>query len=163
MAKHRTRVRPEVSVREAPPKVKEAAGNVMILCPFCEVPHPVAVGKPAACGTELRVTAVQTVIPVRTVRKHKLKCIKCNGEGGEMVPFNQGYIHLIDCAPGTKLLAEPPKSYSPAASLIYRLPAWLRKPIERRTGLARKVEEIDPQGQPTGRTLGYVFHRGGSA
>lgn len=160
MAKHNNGHRPDVKLREAPPKVKEDGTNVLIMCPFCDVPHPVSVGKQAACGTELRVTAVQTVIPARTVNKHKLVCFKCNQGGGEMVPFNQGFIHLIDCAPGTKLLAEPPTNFSRWASWVYNLPLNVRKKIEARTGVARKVEEIDPQGKPTGRTLGYLFYKG---
>lgn len=159
MAKHPTN-RPEYKIREAAPRVKENGREVLILCPFCPIPHPVAVGRTAACGTELRVTAVQTIIPARTVHKKKLVCFKCNESGGEMVHFNQGYIHLHDCKPDTPLLADPPKSFSRLARLVYGFPAPIRKMIERQTGLVKRVDEIDPAGTETGRTLGYIFYKG---
>lgn len=131
----------------------------MLLCPFCEIPHPVGVGKVSACGTELRVTAVQTLIPTRTVHKHNLTCFKCGKSGGEMVPFNEGYIHLIDCVPGTKVMAEPPGKFSPAAKFVYGLPVWMRSPIERYAGVVKRIDGIDAKGKETGETLGYIFYR----
>lgn len=158
--KHQPSYKPETRIREATPRVKENGHEALILCPFCKVPHPIAVGKPSACGTELRVTAVQTVFPARTVHKRKLVCFKCGKGGGEMVQFNQGFIHLHECMPGTQVLAEPPKNFSPLAGLIYQLPAGLRKVIEKRTGAVKRVDEIDLHGKPTGKTLGYIFYKG---
>jgi hypothetical protein len=153
--------RPETKVREALPRVQETGGEVLLMCPFCQPPHPVAFGKPGACGTTLKVTAVQTVIPIRTVHKHKLICFKCGQGGGEMVPFNQGYLHLVDCVPGTRVLAEPPANFSRWAGWVYRMPEPLRERVERLTGAAKRIDEIDAQGKETGRTLGFIFHRGG--
>ena len=160
MAKQHPSYRPEIKTREAPPKVKENGKEVLILCPFCPIPHPVAVGRASACGTQLRVTALQTIIPARTVHKKKLVCFKCNKGGGEMVFFNNGHLHLHDCKPDTPLLADPPKNFSRLAKFVYHLPTSLRKMIEKRAGLVKRVDEIDPQGTETGRTLGYIFYKG---
>jgi len=160
MKRHQSAPRPEVSTREALPRVKEEKGGVILQCPFCEIPHPVSIGKDSPCGTTLRVTAVQTIIPKRTVNKRGLKCIKCGQGGGEMVPFNNGFIHLIECMPGVKLMTQAPEHFSRMAKLVYRLPPWARRGIEKRTGVARQIDEIDPEGRETGKTLGYIFHRG---
>lgn len=160
MAKHSTGLKPEFKVREALPRVRDEKGGVLLECPFCEIPHTVGVGQDSACGTTLRVTAVQTIVPTRTVHKRGLKCFKCGKGGGEMVPFNQGFIHLIDCVPVTKLMAQPPKEFSRWAGMVYQFPEFLRKRVERVTGAVKRVDEIDPQGRETGKTLGYIFYRG---
>ena len=160
--KHKPTYQPETKTRESIPRVKETAKEVMLLCPFCPVPHPIAVGKAAPCGTTVQVKAVQTFIPIRTVNKRKLTCFKCGKSGGEMVPFNQGYLHLIDCMPGTHVLAEPPAEFSRLAAWVHGLPADVRGRVEKLTGESKKIEEIDPQGKVTGRVLGYIFHKGGA-
>ena len=118
--------KPELKTREALPRVKNEGKGVLLMCPFCEIPHPVSVGQDSACGTTLRVTAVQTIVPARTVHKRSLQCFKCGKSGGEMVPFNQGFIHLIDCVPGTKVMAEPPARFSRWAQMVSGLPAGMR-------------------------------------
>lgn len=153
-----TLAKPEITSRELPPKIETSKKEAVILCPFCAVPHPISVGSSSPCGTTLRVTAVQTVVPARTVKKRKLKCIKCHQTGGEMVVFNNGYVHLIDCAPGTRLLAAPPK-FSRIARMVFLLPDWLRKPVERLSGNAQVAKEVDPDGRDTGKTLGYFFYK----
>jgi hypothetical protein len=103
------------------------------------------------------VTAVQTVIPQRTVRDQNLTCLKCHQQGkGEMVRYMNGFIHLVDCAPETKLLAQPPK-FSALAKYVFNLPEKVRARVEKRTGKAQRVEEIDAEGRETGKTLGYFF------
>lgn len=144
-------------MRELPPRTTETKDTVQILCPFCEPPHPIAVGREAACGTSLKVTAVQVVIPSRTVTKRNLVCVKCHKGGGQMVRFHNGYVHLHECTPHTKLITEPPV-FSKLAGLVFRMPPLLRAPLERRLGLARQIKEVDPAGQDTGRTLGYFFY-----
>lgn len=152
--------KPELKTREALPKVRKEGNGVILECPFCEIPHPVSVGQDSACGTTLRVTAVQTIIPTRTVNKRKLLCIKCGKSGGEMVPFNQGVVHLIDCMPGTKLMAQPPSNFSKMAKLVYGLSEGIRNVIEKRTGVVKRIDEIDLHGKETGKTLGFIFYRG---
>lgn len=159
MSKRSAGYKPTVTARELPPKLGEVKGDVRTLCPFCEHPHPIAVGKISRCGTQLRVTAIQTVVPTRTVNKFNLKCIKCGQGGGKMVKFNEGYIHLHECTPNTTLLAEEPV-YSDWARFVYGLPDLIRKPIERRTGAARRVDQIDQDGKETGHVAGYFFYRG---
>lgn len=157
---HKQGNRPDLKIREAVPKVKQEDGKALLMCPFCEISHPVAIGQDSPCGTTLRVTAVQTVIPLRTVHKRGLTCVKCGKGNGEMVPFNRGFVHLIDCTPGTKLMAEPPGQFSRWAQMVYKLPEWMRKSIEKRTGAVKRIDEIDPEGKETGNTLGYIFYRG---
>ena len=50
--------RPEVRVRELPPKFDQNGKDAVILCPFCGIPHPISIGKDSPCGTNLRLTAV---------------------------------------------------------------------------------------------------------
>lgn len=159
VAKHNSGYKPETKLREAPPRVKELAGEMKLLCPFCPIPHPIAIGKQSPCGTQVKVTAVQIIVPARTVHKYDLKCIKCGKGGGEMTPFNNGYVHLQDCMPGTQLMADPPAQYSRLARFVYGLPEWIRKMVEARTGAVKRVDEIDPQGAETGKTLGYIFYK----
>lgn len=131
--------------------------GTQILCPFCAPPHPIMVGQDSACGTTMKVTAVQTIYPARTTKKHNLVCIKCGKGGGEMVKFNSSFVHAADCTPGTRLITVPPE-FSRVAKFIYHLPAWLRKQIEKVTGFAKEVKEVDAGGQETGKVLGYFFY-----
>lgn len=75
-----------------------------------------------------------------------------------MIQFHQGHIHLHECTPGVKLMTEPP-AYSQAAAWLYKLPERLRAPIERYTGRAEMVREVDPLGNDTGKVLGYFFYK----
>lgn len=160
MAKHSKGLKPEVKVREALPKIKEVGKQVLLQCPFCEIPHPIEFGKPALCGTALKVTAVQSIYPIRTVNQHKLVCLKCNKSGGEMVQFNRGYIHLQECSPNTKLMTAPP-TFDRFARVVFFMNPTLRKFFEERLGLAKQVQEIDEQGHETGKVLGYFFYKEG--
>lgn len=146
-----------MQVRELPPKVNMVEHGVQILCPFCDPPHPIMVGQDSACGTTMKVTAVQTIYPARTTKKHNLVCIKCGKGNGEMVKFNKTFVHAFDCTPGTKLITVPPE-FSKLAKFIFQLPAWLRKQVEKITGFAKEVKEVDAQGTDTGKILGYFFY-----
>lgn len=146
--KKKPNYKPETKIREAIPKLGE-----QILCPFCIPTHPLAVGKDSACGTTLKVTAVQVVVPARTVHKYNLVCVKCGKSNGEMVKFNQGYIHLRECDPGTILLAETPQ-FTKWAALVFKLPEPIRKWIEKMTGIAREVRKKE-----TDEVQGYFFYR----
>lgn len=149
--------RPPVTIRELPPKLLQSKEGLQILCPFCNPPHPILPGQESTCGTTLKVTATQTVIPARTARDKGLICIKCHKTGkGEMVRYMNGFIHLVDCAPETRLLAEPPK-FDNMAGYVYKLPERLRALVEKRTGKVQRVDEIDAEGRETGKTLGYFF------
>lgn len=160
MAKQKPRWKPDVKTRELPPRLVEKKGEVQILCPFCEPPHPIAVGRDAACGTSVRVTAVQVIVPTRTVNRMGLKCLKCKQGGGEMVQYHGGYVHLHECTPGMKLMTEPPE-FSRFAAWVYGLPEFARGPLEKRLGKAKQVREVNPQGADTGKVLGYFFYKAG--
>jgi hypothetical protein len=67
---------------------------------------------------------------------------------------------LIDCKPETKLMPQAPAHFSRWAKMVYGLPAWMRTRIEKTTGAAKRIDEIDPQGKETGKTLGFIFYRG---
>jgi len=139
------------------PKLLKGKDGLQVLCPFCKVPHPIVPGQEATCGTSLKVTAVQAVIPSRMARLEKIPCLKCKQtNGGEMVKYMNGFVHLEDCAPGTRLLAEPPK-FSKLARVVFGLPERVRKAIEKRAGRAQRVDEIDANGKETGKVLGYFF------
>lgn len=151
--------KPEFITRELLPKVREEGKNVILECPFCEVSHPVSIGKMSACGTQLRVMAVQVVVPKRTVHKRGIKCFKCGEGDGEMVQFNQGFAHLVNCRPDMVVMTQPPGEFSVWAERVYKLPTWIRGKVEKFTGIVRRVDEIDPQGKETGKTLGFIFTR----
>lgn len=75
-----------------------------------------------------------------------------------MVVYGNGYIHLVDCMPEIKMLSAKPK-YSNFAKLVHGLPAWMKKCIEKNTGIAKKVRDVDQDGQETGKVLGYFFYK----
>ena len=147
-----------MQVRELPPKINMLKDGVQILCPFCPVPHPILVGQDSACGTTMKVTAVQTIYPARTTKKHNLICIKCKKGGGEMVKFNQSYVHAVECAPDTKLITVPPK-FSLAAQIVYQAPPWMKNRIAKIVGYPKEVREVTAEGKDTGKTLGYFFFK----
>lgn len=148
--------RPSTTTRELPPKLIQTKEGVQVYCPFCTPPHPIVPGQESTCGTTMKVTAVQTVIPARTVRDRDLKCIKCHKSGGEMVKYMNGFIHLEDCMPGTRLLSQPPK-FSKLAEYVFKLPEKVRARVEKSLGKVQRVDEIDADGKETGKTLGYFF------
>lgn len=144
--------RPKVRTREEVPQIKREGGTIAFMCPFCQPSHPLAPGAVAQCGTVLKLTAMQGIIPARVARMEKIECLKChNFGGGDMIPWHGGFVHLHDCDPDTKLLTNPPK-FSKWAALRYHIP-FLR-------GNAQAVKEITPDGKETGRVLGYTFYNG---
>ena len=152
----KTSVQSPYSKRVAIPKmVKDEKGNAILLCPFCTPSHPLNPAMPSLCGTTLILTAEQTTI--RAKYQKNLVCVKCGKGGGEMVMFQNSYIHTHDCKPGVMTMTNPPK-YSNFAALTYKLQnKFLKSNIERFTGRAMPVEEIDTKGNKTGVILGYFF------
>lgn len=157
--KHNPNYKPEIKIRELPPKLNQDKAKPQVLCPFCEIPHPLDFGADAACGTLLKVTAIQTIYPARTVKKHEMVCFKCHKSGGEMVRFNSAFIHLQECSPDTKLMAAPPE-FSRLARAVYLMHPAVRKVLEKQYGLAKQVQEVDEHGKSTGKVLGYFFYKG---
>ena len=150
--------RSDLKIREAEPKVKQGKKGVEILCPFCQIPHPIYPYTDSPCGTSLKVTAIQSVVSAHATKFNKIVCVKCGKSGGEMVKYMNGFVHLVDCKPDTRLMAEPPK-FSWMAGLIYKLPTTLgaKDLIEKITGKAQEVQEIDLNGKETGKVLGHFF------
>lgn len=152
MAK-RSHPKSEVKVRRMLPKL-DKEGRLM--CPFCTPSHPLIAGKQTACGTEIEVYASQMIYRAKSAN---LTCLKCGQGGGEMVRFQNGYVHTHDCVPGQVLMVEEPE-YSDWAKFIYGWPEFLKRPLEKKLGMARPVKEIDPNGKETGNILGYFFWKG---
>lgn len=149
-----------VRVRRAEPVIQNEEGKPAILCPFCEIKHPISLSEISPCGTRLRLEAVQEVVHGWYAEKVGLACLKCHKvDGQDLVPFQGGYVHLHDCMPGTKFLAVPPK-FTPKAKFVFGLPQFLRPHVEKLTGVAKEVKEIDAEGHETGVILGYSFYRG---
>lgn len=160
MSHKRTAPRSIFRTREAQPAMNVTKEGAQILCPFCTPTHPLIPGQPSNCGTILKLTAVQDVLPTRIVRLQKIKCLKCHEGGGEMVQYMGGFVHLNDCTPGTRLLPAPPE-YNPFAGMVFNMPIRVRRIIEKTTGLAQQVKEIDQDGVETGKIMGYFFMRQG--
>lgn len=154
--KYKPHHRTDVKTREAYPKVVKTNKGIEIRCPFCNPSHVILPGVESRCGTTLRVTAVQLVLQPHTTRHKKLVCLKCGETGGEMVQCGDGFVHITDCQPGTKVLSEIPP-LSRWAKLVYRMPAFLRSFVEKRTGAAKEIRQVDPSGKETGQIVGYIF------
>lgn len=73
-----------------------------------------------------------------------------------MVAYGNGFVHIQDCNPERKLLSSPP-IYSDWAYRVYHLPVWLRSWIEKFSGAALEVVELDGFGKETGKIMGYYF------
>jgi len=155
MKNHRSN-REDVRIRKNLPLVSKTKEGVVVQCPFCPRPHPILPGVESPCGTTLEVMAVQTTF--RSNRRNGYTCLKCGKTGGEMVRYNQSFVHLEDCMPGTKLLTEIPK-FSLLAKIAYKFPKGIQKLAEKKLGKAQQVKEIDGSGKETGKILGYFFWR----
>jgi len=152
-----TRIKSETRFREAYPRVNETRQGVQLLCPFCIPSHPIVPNQPNACGTTLKVTAVQMVFTKEAVKAKGLICSKCRQGGGEMIQYMNVYAHLPDCKPDTILLPLLPE-FNWFAGIVFRLKdGKIKKSLEQRFGLAQAVMDIDKEGKQTGKVLGYFF------
>lgn len=156
MSHKREAQRSETYFREAIPNPRTLPQGTQLLCPFCIPTHPLMPSQPSACGTVLKVTAVQMVYTKRTVMSKKMLCVKCKQGGGEMIAYMNSYVHLPDCQPAVKLLPNLP-DFNWWAERVYKLPERARDWIEKYTGKVQYVKEIDKQGEKTGKVLGYFF------
>ena len=151
--KHK-RSTPAVTTRTLPPLTEKKDGRNVLTCPFCVPSHPIRHDAVSPCGTILQVRAVQTVI--RAKYEKDMVCVRCGQGGGEMVRYQNAFIHAHDCAPGKLVFTEPPR-FSSLAKFIFKWPGRMKNPIEALIGQAQPVKEVDLKGQPTGKTLGYIF------
>lgn len=149
----------DIKTRELPPNVEKKNKGVEVQCPFCQPTHAILPGVISPCGTTLRVTAVQEVFSIHYTRHNDIHCLKCSQSGKEMVRYRSGYICLKECSPGTKLMTEIPP-LSKRAKFIFNLPVKIRNIIEKRTGVAKELHEIDKDGKDTGVVLGHFFWKG---
>lgn len=140
-----------------PTITRDKDGTAILNCPFCAPTHPIRPNIASVCGTMLEVRAVQRVY--RAKYEKGMVCVKCGQGGGEMVLFQNGFIHTYDCKPGVVALANPPK-FSRLADAAHKAPPSVRKMIEGVMGDIVPVYEVNPDGTKTGVTLGYFFKRG---
>lgn len=150
--------KPLVQTRELPPVVVKTKSGAEIRCPFCDDHHVLLAGEESTCGTSVEVRAVQQVISSRLSRVENIHCMKCHKPGGEMVRYRNGFIHTYNCSPDTKLLQDTPKM-SILAQLVYKSSPKIREFLERFTGQACQIQEIDSEGNKTGKVIGYSFWR----
>lgn len=148
--------RPLLKTRELPPIPFPTKNGVELRCPFCSDHHVILPNTESPCGTRVEVVAVQEVISSRLVRKEGLICIKCRKSGGEMVRYRNSFVHAEECNPEVRLLQEIPK-FSWFADKVFHLPEPFRKRIEKFTGRADQVQDMDTNGERTGKVLGYFF------
>lgn len=148
--------RPQTKTRTENPIPFPTKDGIELRCPFCADHHKLLPNIESACGTRIEVTAVQEIYPVHTVKHKSLTCVKCFQGGGEMVRFNNSFVHLIDCKPGSRLLQDIPPN-SRMAEIVYKLPVWLKTRIEKLTGKSDRVLEIDEKGEKTGKVIAYIF------
>lgn len=156
----KTNYRPDplkVVERELAPKVqKEKDGSMVLLCPHCPIPHIIRVDQPSACGTLLRVVAVQPIYKAKYFKE--MICAKCGKDGGEMVQQNQGFIHANNCVPGLVTLNDPPP-FSKTAKWVYNMkPSQIKELLKKNLGTPQPVYEQTPEGAKTDIILGYVFY-----
>ena len=149
-------VNPQVTERFGTPRMQKGDdGNPLVLCPFCSPSHPLSAVGVSACGTQLQLRAVQTVYHAKY--RKDMVCIKCQKGGGDMVMFNNAFVHVNDCSPGVATFIDPPK-FSRMASLVFRMPNKIKTFTEKYLGETKAVEEVDEKGVRTGKTLGHFFY-----
>jgi hypothetical protein len=73
-----------------------------------------------------------------------------------MIQYMNGFVHLEECNPKTRLLPDLPK-FDRMAGIVIKMPEGIRKHVEKVTGLSQAVQEIDGSGNLTGRVLGHFF------
>lgn len=151
--------RSEITIRELPPKVEATKKGVVVSCPFCIPAHALLPGVVSPCGTTLKVSATQEVFKAHLTKRGHIYCLKCGQTGKEMVRYRSGYVCLEECSPGTKLMTEIPP-LKKTAKFVFNLPPKLRARIEKTTGAAKELQEIDAEGKQTGNVVGYFFWKG---
>jgi len=154
----KTEPKPNFTKRVGNPTIaKDEQGNAMLLCPFCTPTHTLHPQVPSPCGTQLILTAEQVVFKAKYIKG--MVCVKCKKPGGEMVRFQNAYVHTHDCAPGVMTMTIPP-TYSKAAAVVHKIKVpFVKDLIERYTGKAMQVDEVTGAGERTGTVLGYFFHK----
>jgi hypothetical protein len=151
-------IKPKYTTRiEAPIAKKEKDGSAGLYCPFCKPTHKILPGMEYPCGTRIEVRAAQMVFKAKYEKN--MVCAKCRKGGGEMVRFQNAFIHTHDCTPGVATFTEPPK-FSKIAEALSRSPEWLKDRVEKRFGKIMPVDEVTPDGTRTGVVLGYFFYKG---
>lgn len=124
--KHTTVKGPKPRIRRAAPKMGNVNGKSVIMCPYCDPPHPLSTTEVSPCGAVLEVQAVQAVF-------RNQRCALCGKTDGEQVKVGNRFIHTHPCTPGKRMFAvTPPKSR--LAALVWRFPDWAQLFIAKNFG-----------------------------
>lgn len=157
MAKKST-FRPAVTQRtEAPQVTRDKKGNLVLLCPHCKPTHPLNLQRPSPCGTIVEFKATQPIFQARF--NNSMICAKCKKGGGQMVHYQNAYIHVHDCTPGVVTMTNPPET-SLMAKLAFK--NKLVRNLFKKIGEPMPIEEITPDGNRTGNIMGYFFYNKGA-
>ena len=145
-----------ITIRHGSPTLKMENGKPVIMCPFCTPSHALVLSGASPCGTLIEVRATQAVYKARF---HKdMVCVKCGESGGNMVQWNNAFMHAPDCKPGVLTFTDPPP-ISRMAEFVFTAPSWIKPWLEAMFGETRPVEEVTPDGTRTGAILGYIFYK----
>ena len=134
-------LKPSIPIREREdlPQMKKTDKGIAIFCPFCILTHPLVPGKVSPCGTVLKLTAVQQIVRAHIADRERITCLKCHKiGGGDMVPWQGGFVHAKECDPTTKLFLEPPV-LSSYAKFVFGLPEKLRPVFSGKRGMPQAV------------------------
>lgn len=105
--------------RERAPKMSYQGNKMLILCPYCNPPHPIEANRPAPCGTLLRITASQELY-------RNVSCALCKKNDEVLVRVGSLFRHVHECSPGLKLYAIPPKpAFSARLAFLFPKPSHL--------------------------------------
>jgi hypothetical protein len=145
---------------EIPKVAREKDGSMILLCPFCKIPHPLKAEGTSACGTRIKVTASQMIYDGKYAKG--MVCVKCGKGGGKMVQYQNGYMHLEECASDIIVMTDPPIK-SKLAEQMSKAPKWAKplvEQIQKYTGRPTPIAEVMPDGTRTGNVLGWFFYKG---
>lgn len=117
---------PKATVRRMAPVMGKEGGKDMVMCPYCDPPHPISTLEVSNCGTMLEINAVQAVFKGQ-------KCALCGQTNGQQVMAANKYVHAHECTPGRKVFATPPKKYL-SARLMWKLPDFFQVWVARKFG-----------------------------
>ena len=137
---------PKPNLRRAPPKMGKLNGKDVIMCPYCDPPHPLSTQEISPCGTVLEVQAIQAIF-------RNQRCIVCGEISGEQTMVGNKYVHTYDCKPGHRMFATPPRK-STLATLFWRFPDWAQLLVARKFG--KVVLELKNSEE---KIIGYTWQR----
>ena len=117
---------PKPITRDATPVMGKLGGKDVLMCPYCDPPHPISTQEVSPCGTVLEVRAIQAVFKGQ-------KCALCGQTNGHQIMAGSRFVHTPDCTPGKKMYAVAPDK-SAWAAVLWRFPDWVQLWVARKFG-----------------------------